>query len=279
MSARRSHLSWSSPIGRTAGSVGPVARCNTFRSADTRRDTYWWGDACHHGLCACSGVTPRAVMGVLFLGRAGRAAGEEALLGGPHVMWAANFAAFEESFDKSSEGPRLVLLLSSDLIHLSGGASRSNNSATQFGNLRSGTGWSGSRCFATTGIHQFITRSGESRPARAAVWDPQHLVAQNFASLLGKPRATKARLLHHRGFFWDDAILYAPHSKWRQTTTGLFSGTARSSACFCLEKALQNRPYARPQDCVADRVESVLPASVHDADDLRRTKISGVPGV
>jgi len=46
----------------------------------------------------------------------------------------------------------------------------------------------------------------------------------------------------NRGFFWDMAILYASHSKWRQTPTAVFWNGLVVRVASALEKALQNGP-------------------------------------
>jgi hypothetical protein len=46
----------------------------------------------------------------------------------------------------------------------------------------------------------------------------------------------------NRGFFWDNAILYAPLSKWRQTPAAVFWNGPVVRVTSALEKALQNRP-------------------------------------
>ena len=55
----------------------------------------------------------------------------------------------------------------------------------------------------------------------------------------------------NRGFFWDMAILYTPHSTGRQTPTAVFSNGPVVRVASALEKALQNRPITvRAQDLV-----------------------------
>jgi hypothetical protein len=56
------------------------------------------------------------------------------------------------------------------------------------------------------------------------------------------PGQLKPDCCTYRGFYWDDAILYAPHSKWRQTPPAIFWNGAVVRVAPALEKTLQNRP-------------------------------------
>lgn len=74
-------------------------------------------------------------------------------------------------------------------------------------------------------------------------WDPQHLVAQELGRMAGEnPDHPKPDCCVNRGFFWDMAILYASHSKWRQTPTAVFWNGPVVRVASALEKALQNGP-------------------------------------
>jgi hypothetical protein len=54
-------------------------------------------------------------------------------------------------------------------------------------------------------------------------WDPQHFVAQELRRIAAEsPGQPQPECCTNRGFFWDDAILYAPHPKWRQTLKAVF---------------------------------------------------------
>jgi hypothetical protein len=74
-------------------------------------------------------------------------------------------------------------------------------------------------------------------------WDPQHLVAAELRRIAGEnPGQAKPDCCVNRGFFWDDAILYAPLSKWRQMPAAVFWNGPVVRVSSALEKALQNRP-------------------------------------
>ena len=60
-------------------------------------------------------------------------------------------------------------------------------------------------------------------PRARQFWDPKHLVSQELS------RGAKADLAQSQpdccendGFFWDDAVLYAPHSKWKELPASKF---------------------------------------------------------
>ncbi len=74
-------------------------------------------------------------------------------------------------------------------------------------------------------------------------WDPQHLVAQELRRIASEnPVQAKPDCCVNRGFFWDDALLFAPRSNWRQTPTAIFWNGPVVRVTTTLEKALQNRP-------------------------------------
>jgi hypothetical protein len=74
-------------------------------------------------------------------------------------------------------------------------------------------------------------------------WDPQHLLAKELLRIAGKhPEQPKPVCCVDQGFFWDDAILYPPRSRWRQTPTAAFWNGPVLRVTTALEQALQNRP-------------------------------------
>jgi hypothetical protein len=74
-------------------------------------------------------------------------------------------------------------------------------------------------------------------------WDPQHLVAIELLRIAhenpGRPDPDCC-VVH--GLFWDDAILYPPHAKWRETPAAVFWNGPVVRVTSALEKALLNRP-------------------------------------
>jgi len=74
-------------------------------------------------------------------------------------------------------------------------------------------------------------------------WDPQHLVAQELRRIASEnPDQPKPECCTFRGWFWDGAILFAPHSKWRQAPAAVFWNGTVVRVAPDLEKVLQNRP-------------------------------------
>jgi hypothetical protein len=73
-------------------------------------------------------------------------------------------------------------------------------------------------------------------------WDPQHLVAKDLIKIAGEhSEQPKPACCFDNGLFWDDAVLFPPHSTWRQTPTAIFWNGAVVRVTTDLEKALQNR--------------------------------------
>ena len=90
-------------------------------------------------------------------------------------------------------------------------------------------------------VHSTLGRIPDQRARQ--FWDPQHLVAKNLSKFADEnPGQSKPDCCFNRGFFWDDAILYAPHSKWRQTPTVVFWNGPVVRVTSALEQELQNRP-------------------------------------
>lgn len=56
---------------------------------------------------------------------------------------------------------------------------------------------------------------GRISDARARqFWDPKHLVSQDLSRIASaKGAEPKVDCCKDKGFFWDEAILYAPHTK------------------------------------------------------------------
>lgn len=52
-------------------------------------------------------------------------------------------------------------------------------------------------------------------------WDPKHVVSIQLSQLETLGRAG-TRPNSGKGFYWDEAIVYAPHSKWKDASTPLF---------------------------------------------------------
>jgi hypothetical protein len=54
-------------------------------------------------------------------------------------------------------------------------------------------------------------------------WDPGHAVASALGGFaVQKPDQPHPQCCVQRGFNWDEAILYAPHSQWKDTPVAVF---------------------------------------------------------
>ena len=54
-------------------------------------------------------------------------------------------------------------------------------------------------------------------------WDPKHLVSLELSRIrVAKPGQQEANCCEDKGYFWDDAILYAPHTKWKDMPVSAF---------------------------------------------------------
>jgi len=71
-------------------------------------------------------------------------------------------------------------------------------------------------------------------------WDPNHLVAQELnRRTTTKPLEVKPCCVS-RGFYWDDAILYAPHTHWNDEAPASFWNGPVVRVIPGLEDALRN---------------------------------------
>src|SRR5216684_2293248 len=81
-----------------------------------------------------------------------------------------------------------------------------------------------------------LSRIGDGRVRQ--FWDPEHLVAEEVA------RITKQQLAQSdpdcctkKGFHWDEAILYAPNSNWKEAPSPAFWNGPIYRIVPALEKA------------------------------------------
>jgi hypothetical protein len=74
-------------------------------------------------------------------------------------------------------------------------------------------------------------------------WDPKHLVALELGrSAKEKPGQPEPTCCEDHGFFWDLAVVYAPHSPWRSMPRAVFWNGPVYKVLPNLEKALHNLP-------------------------------------
>ena len=72
-------------------------------------------------------------------------------------------------------------------------------------------------------------------------WDPKHEVS-NALNRMANSRLSQPQPNSGRGFYWDEAILYAPHSKWKDAPTPLFWRGPVYQVIPGLERALDQQP-------------------------------------
>ncbi len=54
-------------------------------------------------------------------------------------------------------------------------------------------------------------------------WDPEHLVSQELSRIRkAQPGVAQPDCCEDKGYFWDEALLYAPHSKWKDMPVSVF---------------------------------------------------------
>lgn len=54
-------------------------------------------------------------------------------------------------------------------------------------------------------------------------WDPGHIVAQQMArNAKANPSQSEPDCCVSKGFYWDDAIVYAVHSRWKDAPAPVF---------------------------------------------------------
>jgi hypothetical protein len=71
--------------------------------------------------------------------------------------------------------------------------------------------------------------------------DPNHLVARKLnRRATAKPPQTEPACCVTRGFFWDDVILYAPHTQWNNDPPSAFWDGPVVRAIPGLENAFTN---------------------------------------
>lgn len=72
-------------------------------------------------------------------------------------------------------------------------------------------------------------------------WDPTHLVAQEL-NRFAKDHAAQPEpeCCFDKGFYWDDAILYVPQSRWKDAAPPLFLNGPVWKQIPGLEKALND---------------------------------------
>jgi len=74
-------------------------------------------------------------------------------------------------------------------------------------------------------------------------WDPKHLVAEELARFAKlKPGQPEPNCCVEKGFHWDEALLYVPHSQWKDGPTPAFWNGPVYRIAPALEKTLKEQP-------------------------------------
>jgi hypothetical protein len=74
-------------------------------------------------------------------------------------------------------------------------------------------------------------------------WDPKHLVAERLARVAQQNAGqSEPDCCVKKGFHWDEAILYAPHSHWKDGSTPVFWNGPVFRVTSALEKAWNGQP-------------------------------------
>jgi hypothetical protein len=72
-------------------------------------------------------------------------------------------------------------------------------------------------------------------------WDPSHLVAKELnRKTIVRPLEIQPACCVSRGFYWDDAILYAAHARWNDDTRASLWDGPVVRVIPSLENALRN---------------------------------------
>lgn len=82
-----------------------------------------------------------------------------------------------------------------------------------------------------------------SDPRARQFWDPHHLVSAQLSRIrAARPSQPEPACCQDQGFFWDEAILYPPHSQWKDLPVSLFWNGPVWKIIPALENAMPNQP-------------------------------------
>ena len=77
-------------------------------------------------------------------------------------------------------------------------------------------------------------------------WDSNHVVAEALNNIAKRnPTVSEPSCCVQKGFYWDDAILYVPHTHWRDRPTSVFWNGPVARIISGLEKALNDQPQGQ----------------------------------
>jgi hypothetical protein len=88
--------------------------------------------------------------------------------------------------------------------------------------------------------HTALARISDKRAKQ--FWDPKHLVAQQLGQMAkDMPGQPKPDCCVNKGFFWDDAIVYAPDARWKAHPASVFWNGPVVDVMPDIEKALSDQ--------------------------------------
>jgi hypothetical protein len=93
------------------------------------------------------------------------------------------------------------------------------------------------------GVPSGSTLARISDPRVRQFWDPKHLVSLQLSRIkMTKPGQREPDCCEDKGFFWDEAILYAPRTKWKDMPVSVFWNGPVWKIIPGLEKAVGDEP-------------------------------------
>lgn len=86
-----------------------------------------------------------------------------------------------------------------------------------------------------------LARIGDLRVRQ--FWDPKHMVAAELnRAAKSKPPQPEPDCCMEKGYYWDEAILYAPREQWKDAPASAFWNGPVAQIIPGLEKALAGAP-------------------------------------
>jgi len=118
------------------------------------------------------------------------------------------------------------------MTRLSAGSSAAEQLLTRHRTERCVCWWSGSRSSRRIGGRPEVPRLGEFRTAGRVsfgIRTPGRAALNEMAKQ--RPPQPQPACCIQKGFYWDEAILYAPHGRWRDAPASIFGAVRFSSDC------------------------------------------------
>jgi hypothetical protein len=82
-----------------------------------------------------------------------------------------------------------------------------------------------------------------SDPRARQFWDPGHLVSLELTrSRTARPGQPEPSCCEEKEFYWDDALVFSPHTKWKEMPGAIFWDGPVWRVIPDLEKTIRNTP-------------------------------------